>query len=64
MNPAGLTAKLGFDGLVFDLLQASPQVAQTARCEEYSRSLQSLEDAEGSEPEREKQADPPPAIRA
>lgn len=61
MNPTGLATKLDRHGVIFDLLLTGVQVARAPRGQRDSGLLPRLEEAQGSHPEREEQADPPPS---
>jgi hypothetical protein len=64
MDLARFAAKLQFLISIGDLLFAGIQMARPSRHENDSGLLLCLEEAKGPHPEREEEADPPPAIQA
>ena len=64
MHPTRLAAKLPDHCGVLDFLFSGVQISRTSRRESHSGLLERLEDAKGSKPEREEEAEPPPPIDA
>ena len=64
VDPPRLATELTSRGFVVDELFSLVQIARTSRREDDSRIHPGLEDAQGSEPEGEEEADPPPAVGA